>query len=600
MADKIILILLLAPFAGLFLGWINRYIRNIYYTLLSIGALIFLFYVKGNYNFEFNFLNFKFYFVFDSISFFFLLIIWGISLAIFLFSLPQLKEKSDNIYYFLISFLFSITSFLTLSRDIISFFFLWELMSIITFLITVMNKNSKDAAIKYFSFSLAGAYSMLIGIILLYNKIGVVDFTSIANSISNLSRGSSILIFSLIIINFFIKGAVIPFYVWLPDLHGKAECKFSVFLSSVLLKFSILGIVLLYFYIFKQDIFYAVKITAGYLASITFLVMSFIAVFQKSAKRLLAYSSIANISYAITAILLGGVAGFYGGMFHILNHTIFKGLLFIVVAGVVFRTGTDNLDELGGLIKRMPISFVAMLIAIIAATGVPPMNGFVSKWMIYSSLFNNHAYLAMIFLFISSTVSFLYVYRLIHGIFLGQIQEKHLKIKEVPIFMLIPIIVLTLLTMFLGYFPGYGLNIVKDIALKLNIGVLDYTTHTVTIANSRVDTFFIGALFMSLFIISFIIFIILSKSRRVSQYDNYNAGQVLTPEQKYHYTENFYKPFERTVIYWKIFDFNNLYAKLSEWIEYIFDWLRKIYSGSLQWYITVILLFMIVLFYILF
>ncbi len=597
MLNKIILGLLISPIIGLIFGWLSRYIRQWFYVLFSGAVLVLIVKIFNSaFNFSFSLLGFRFKFVFDNISVFFLLLIWGIGFLIYFFSLPQLKKKSDNIYYFLFQSLLIVTSILTLSRDFLGFFFFWELMSLLTFIITVMYKPSRKAAVKYFVFSIFGAYSMLIGILILYGKIGSFDFITISNSMTSLSVGLKIGVFFLISVNFLIKGAVVPFYVWLPDLHGKAEGKFSVFLSSVLLKFSILGMIILYFVLFvNSTISYNVNLVIGYLAAISFLVASFVAVFQSSAKRLLAYSSIANIGYAITAIMLGNSLGFYGGMFHIINHTIFKGLLFLIVAGVVFRTGTDNLDELGGLIKRMPLSFVGMLIAIIAVAGVPPMNGFVSKWMIYSSLFNSGEYLALIFMLVSSTVSFLYVYRLIHGIFLGQIQEKHLKVKELPLSMLLPVIILALGTMFLGSYPGYALKLIDKIAFALGINQIPFTLTKVTMQASTLNARFVASLFMGIFGFTFLLFVILSKSRRVSQYDNYNAGQILTPEQPYHYTENFYRPFQRTVEMWIKYDLNKFYNVLKEYLNDTVDMLRKIYSGDLQFYIIVIIAVLAVL-----
>jgi len=410
-------------------------------------------------------------------------------------------------------------------------------------------------------------------------RLGVTGFTP------GLKAG----VFFLLGINFLIKGAILPFYVWAPDLYEKAEDKFSLFLSGVLSKFAVFGIVLLYYKLFSIELNHYVNLIIGYLAVATFVVMSFVAVFQTSAKRLLAYSSVANIGYALAAIMLGGSLGFYGGMFHIINHTIFKGLLFLIVAGVVYRTGTDNLDELGGLIKRMPVSFIGMLIAIIAVAGVPPMNGFVSKWMIYSSLFNSGEFLALILMLVSSTVSFLYVYRLIHGIFLGQIQDKHLKVKELSLPMILPVIILSLGTMFLGAYPGYALKLIDKIAVMFGVQNIPFSLTKVTMHASTLDARFVAFLFMGIFAFTFIFFILLSRSRRVSQYDNYNAGQVLTPEQPYHYTENFYKPFYRTVDSWSKYDFNKFYDTVKGYLNDVVDVLRKIYSGDLQFYLIIII-----------
>lgn len=594
MLDKLVIIGLSSLIVGYGLGLINRYIRQVFYTIFAgiVFVALFLF-PDFSFNTTIMVLGFKMHFIFDVMSWFFFLLIWGAGFFIYLFSLSMVKVKSENKFYFLLQTLLVISSFVVISRDMISFYISWELMSLLIVFLAFYKKSSRKAGIQYFAFSLFGAYSLLIGFLLLYKNLGSIDFTFISQNMAQLSYHLQILILSLLSVPFIIKGAVMPGHVWLPELHSKAHSEFSPFLSGIIVKYAFIGFFLLFFVLFKDVIQTPFRIVLAYLAGITMLIGSFSAVFQNSAKRLLAYSTMANVSYSVVAIAVGGNMGFYGGTFHLINHAVFQTLLFLIVAGIVYRTGTDNLNELGGLIKTMPASFIAMLIAIIASAGVPPMNAYVSKWMIYSSLFNSHQYVLMILMLISSTVAFLYLYRLIHGIFLGQIQPKHMKIKELPLPMLVSMGILTLTVLLTGPFAGSVLHIVDKLAVSFGVAQIPFTLTSITMGTSVLQTSFVSLVFVGSFAFMFLLFVVLPGRKRVSQYDNYNSGQVLKPEQKYHYTSNFYKPFYRSVGGWSKIDFFAFYHNLSSFWNRIVGLIKYFYSGDLQYYIILVVIFLI-------
>jgi formate hydrogenlyase subunit 3/multisubunit Na+/H+ antiporter MnhD subunit len=143
------------------------------------------------------------------------------------------------------------------------------------------------------------------------------------------------------------------------------------------------------------------------------------AVFQEDIKKLLAYSSMSQVGYIVMTVGLMSHLGWVTAIYLSFNHLFFKALLFLAIAGVISRVKTRNMYEMGGLIKKMPLSFISVLVAIIALSGVPPLSGFGSKWMMYTALIEKGWFYIAGLAFFASTVAFLYCFRLIHTIFLG-------------------------------------------------------------------------------------------------------------------------------------------------------------------------------------
>ena len=187
---------------------------------------------------------------------------------------------------------------------------------------------------------------------------------------------------------------------------------------------------------------------------------------QHDAKRLLAFHSISQIGYIILGIGVGSILGLTGALFHLLNHAVFKGLLFLCIGSVFYRTGTKDLNELGGLAKKMPVTFIACLIASLSISGMPPLNGFASKWFIYQSLVDSGNSVFLFFLIAAlfgSALTLASFMKLIYSVFLSpkpSIESK--SIKEVDWKMSAPMITLAMLCV--------GLGVFADTAIKYFVG----------------------------------------------------------------------------------------------------------------------------------
>ncbi|MBF0112438.1 MAG: hydrogenase [Desulfamplus sp.] len=352
----------------------------------------------------------------DHLSAFFLIIIFAISLMSSIYSFHYMnsseKPTSTAINYLFLSLLVVSMSLVVTASNMIAFMFSWEMMSISSFFLVIYNYKSfgnRRAGYLYFVFSHIGAMFILSAFGTLYAFTG--DFSFIQNSSTpliapnRLSDNVKVFIFITAFIGFGSKAGIFPFHVWLPHAHPSAPSHISALMSGVMIKTGLYGIIRIYSTLYlpsldmvnsdviitNSHIIANIVILAGVISGIVGVIY---ALGQNEIKRLLAYSSVENIGIILIGLGIGmiGVSsgnllmaqlGFAGGLLHILNHAIFKSLLFMGAGVVLHKTGSGSIDALGGLIKKMRITGTTFLIGSIAISGLPPFNGFVSEFFIY-------------------------------------------------------------------------------------------------------------------------------------------------------------------------------------------------------------------------
>ena len=328
------------------------------------------------------------------------------------------------------------------------------------------------------------------------------------------------------------------------------------------------------------------------LGAITIIVPSFVAILQDDAKRLLAWSSIAQVGYIILGISVGTNLGFVGGVFHFFNHALFKALLFLTVGAVEYRTGTRDLNSLGGLIKRMPITFTVALIGACGLIGVPLANGFVSKWLIYKTLIlNSHPFFAFAAL-VGTWGTILYSYKLIHNIFLGQLPEKWKDVEEASISMRIPTMILAVLVILFGILPGIPLELINSIGTSCGYKSLGVNIWGISSETGVLNTINIFAAILIAGIVIWIFFRVRAKPKLVLQDDNYAAGAYIAKE-KYNYTVDFYAPLSRIFSPFLERDIvDEFYRRVVQNIKDLCSGVRKAYTGYVGNYVMYITLFL--------
>ena len=483
---------------------------------------------------------------------------------------------------------------LLLSENILQFFISWELMTLGSYVLIIRGKKSMPHALSYILFSLGGAFLILTGFALAYSGTGS-DSLSL-NILKSVTTNSG-LIYALLAIGFMTKTAAIGLHIWLPGAHAEAESDVSPVVSAILLKAGIFGLVVLMLSMGSQSLGgVSLPFLLGWLGAITALLGNLMAVFQEDAKRLLAYSSVGQLGYVVFAMAFMSHLGWLTALAFALNHFIFKALLFLAIGGVVMRTKTKTMYEMGGLIKRMPFSFVSVLVGIIALSGLPPLTGFAGKWLSYNAVLEKGWYFQGFLVSIAGLVAFLYCFRLIHVIFLGQPKDKFRNIKEAPVFMLIPQYILIGVIVLFGAVPNLVLKPVGNFLVKyFPEGALQWQGGTalsefghwsgVSIMNIT------GVLFMLIF---FWLLFVSRKAVKVKQFDIFYAGEAPSTPELTHYGYNFFAPYKKAVGFLVLPLVTKFWDGVSDFFHSLSDFVRRLYNGNGQTYAFQVILFIVV------
>ncbi|MBN1577764.1 MAG: hypothetical protein JW913_14485 [Chitinispirillaceae bacterium] len=536
----------------------------------------------------------------NMLSWFFAIAIVVVGFLSIVFSFSYIKGKERADFYYLMMLLVNAGMIgIVLSADLLTFYIFWEIMSWGAFLLISYNRGpALRAGMKYIVMSVIGSVVMLAGILSLYAVYETFVFSELAGRIASASPAYSLACASMLCIAFAIKNAVVPLHTWLPDAHSEAPAPFSAVLSGILIKMGTYGLILvLYLFVGVKLFISPTYVWRGFrfvllvLASITILVPSFIAVMQNDAKKVLAWSSIAQAGYIILGITFGTTLGFAAGMFHFLNHATFKALLFFGIGAVEYRTKTRDLNSLGGLLKRMPITFIAVLVGTCGLIGIPLTNGFVSKWLLYKTLIlEGSPFLAFIAL-IGTWGTILYGYKLLHHVFLGQLPEKYKNVRKAPASMQFVLIILSLAVVVLGILPGIPLKLINTIAVSMGMDSMNINIFGIASETGALNTVNILSVLAAAGIVVWIILKASKKSTRISQEDNYAAGAAI-PAERYSYTVDFYNPLYRMIRRYLRDIFDEFYYWIAGRVQAFSDMVRRLYVGDVGCYAMYILLFL--------
>ncbi len=314
---------------------------------------------------------------------------------------PYMKSKNSlrfSIHYFSYLWLWLSMLMVVMMRDGLSFLIVWEIMALSSFFLVIFDAEERSilkTGISYLIQMHVGMLFILIAFLIVEKTTGRMSFDALGEYFSG---HRNLPLFLLFFIGFAIKAGFIPLHTWLPEAHPAAPSHVSGVMSGVMIKMGIYGILRVLMAMQSDLLVTGIIILVVSLISGVMGVM--MAIVQHDLKRLLAYHSIENIGIIGTGIGLGmiGLAqnnpaltllGFAGGLLHVLNHSLFKSLLFFNAGSVYQATHTRNIEQLGGLMKRMPYTAILFLTGSLAICGLPPFNGFISEYLIYMGMFNS-------------------------------------------------------------------------------------------------------------------------------------------------------------------------------------------------------------------
>ena len=521
-------------------------------------------------------------------DFFALLIAFSSITVMFIAKNYKLTKSFYALFILLISSLFLIVY----ANDYLLFFIGWEVMSVTTYFLLAFSL-SKEALYKYILFAMASALSLFVAILMLYSTNHSFLYSDARESFELMGNIEGLVFLGLILFSIFVKLGTIGFHYWLVDAYEQSSDIFTPYLSAVLSKMGVYALIILVVHL--REPFYILGII-GVLSSI---IATFKAINEDSMKRLLAYSSITQLGYIVS--VLGVSDGMGGALYHSLIHTVVKLLLFINVAGIIYVTGQKKLSELGGLIYKVPQSFVLLLIGIITLAGMPPLGGFSSKFMIYTSLLDAKYLLVLVGVMFASISAFLYVYKLIYGIYLGHPTNKKLEsVKEIPLSFLIPQYLLAILLIIFGAFPALVVPYFNNILQEFNLKTIVFSDiSTLITPHAEFNGLVVISAFGAVFIIVLLFFIMLrSKSKNVkNRFDIAYCGEIPDESSHLHYGFSIGKELKRVGFISVILKNSSscFYDFLAKQLLYFSEIFRKIYSGDLSINFNIAIGFLIVL-----
>ncbi|UCG35383.1 MAG: monovalent cation/H+ antiporter subunit D family protein [Candidatus Omnitrophota bacterium] len=399
--------------------------------------------------------------IIDGLSAFMLVTVNLVAFCVVVYSLNYMeKYTAKGKFYTLFFLMLSGMNGVIITGDMFNLFVFLEIAAVASYALVAFGteKHELEAAFKYAVMGTMGSLFVLLGIAFLYGYTSTLNMADMGAVISRKGTGNIVLmVIILFLMGFGLKAALVPFHAWLPDAHPSAPAPISAMLSGVLIK--ALGVYAL------CRIFYNVIGVSPLISSIlmfmgtlSMVVAGLLAIGQWDYKRLLAYSSISQIGYIILGVGLGTPLGILGGLFHLFNHSIFKSLLFLNSGAVEYTTGTRDLQQMGGLAHKMPVTGATGLIGSMSIAGIPPFSGFWSKLIIIIAAVEAQKFAYAFWAALISILTLAMYVKVLKYAFLGNLAEKWKQIKEVPIFMKLSMSTLAIICMVGGVLLFANIN----------------------------------------------------------------------------------------------------------------------------------------------
>lgn len=373
--------------------------------------------------------------------------------------IKEIPEKQHALFY--TAFMLCLTGLLGIAQtgDIFNLFVFLEISSLSSYALISLGRQRQalTAAYQYLIMGTIGATFFIIGVGLLYAMTGTLNMADLSQRLPELYNHRTIhTAFAFIMVGFALKLALFPLHLWLPNAYTYAPTVVSVFLAATATKVAVYVMLRMVFSVFglsfientPADELFILLCVMGILS------MSFYAIYQKDSKRLLAYSSVAQIGYMMLGIGLGSVLGVTATMVHLFNHALMKGALFMAIGTLVYRVSSSRLEHFSGLGKQMPWTFGAIVIGGLSLIGVPGTAGFISKWYLVLAAIEKQNWFIVGVILTGSLLAVVYVWKLVEVLYFkvaDKPQQGQISATEAPLMMLIPMWVLVLANVYFGF-----------------------------------------------------------------------------------------------------------------------------------------------------
>lgn len=410
----------------------------------------------------------------DAVNAYVLVIVAAMGAVVITYAGPSVAREIEagRRYLFYTSYLLCLAGLLgvTITGDAFNVFVFLEISSLSSYILISLGKDRRalTAAYRYLIFGTIGATFYLIGVGLLYQVTGTLNIADLAARIEPLTASRTVrAAFAFIAVGLAMKAALFPLHLWLPNAYAYAPSVVSAFLAATATKVSIYLLLRVFLTIFGASFAFGEMNLGGVLLPFAIAAMfvgSLVAIFQPNIKRMLAYSSIAQIGYMVLGVSIGTALGVAAGMLHLFNHAMMKGTLFLAMGCVFYRVGSVRLEAMAGLGKRMPWTMAAFVGGGLSLIGVPLTVGFVSKWYLIIAALEKGWWWAAALILLSSLLGIIYIWRVIEVAYFRPVLEGAPEIREAPLMMLIPTWGLVLANIYFGVDTRVSVGVARKAA----------------------------------------------------------------------------------------------------------------------------------------
>ncbi|MFQ5784451.1 MAG: monovalent cation/H+ antiporter subunit D family protein [Alphaproteobacteria bacterium] len=413
----------------------------------------------------------------DRLNAFVLVIVAGVAALVAPAALHSVAREvpADRQHLFYTAFLLSLTGLLgiAITGDAFNLYVFLEITSLASYTLVGLGNDRRAlmAAFQYLVLGTIGATFILIGVGLLYMMTGTLNMADLAQRLPAVATTRTIhAAFAFIVIGAGLKLALFPLHLWLPNAYTYAPSVVSAFLAATATKVGVYVLLRFVFTIFGARFAFEAMPLGEILmvfALVAAFVGSLVAIFQANLKRMLAYSSVAQIGYMALGISFANVNGLIGGIVHLFNHAAMKGALFLALACVFYRTGSVDIEAVRGLGRRMPYTMAAVVVAGLSLVGMPLTVGFVSKWYLVSAALEEGLWPVAVLVLLSSLLALVYVGRVIEAAYFRDPAPDAPPVEEAPLSMLVPTLALAAACVYFGIDTDLTVGVARSAAEAL-------------------------------------------------------------------------------------------------------------------------------------
>ncbi len=520
----------------------------------------------------------------DGLSAIFVILISVLVSASALYSIGYLehyRHESLRRYFFPFPFFAAGMLAVVTTSDWFWFLVFWEVMTLASYFLVIFesdNRENLSAGFIYFFMTHLTSAGLMVAVMFLSHRTGSFAFSALPGLLGDLAQSSPFglhLLLLMFFIAFGTKAGMYPFGIWLPAAHPAAPASVSALLSGIMIKIGVYG--LLRVFVWMLPVQSAATVWGAIIAAFGILSMvvgTLRALGEHDCKRLLAQSSIGQMGYILLGLGLGlvfmpynpifGLIALIGCLYHIVNHACFKSLLFFNSGSLLFRAGTRNLDLMGGMVRLMPVTAGCAIVGALSIAGIPPFNGFVSKWLIYqSAIFGKPASIYIVYAVIAifmSTVTLAYFIKYLGSAYLGTLPErlvgspagspKSMEIVQLLLAaacLLLGIFPAAIVSMFIGILHSASNSMVARMPQDA-MGAMPWMGVAIDVNSIRsagLNPIFVLIAFIACTAIAYVIYRSVSVESRPAAV--WNCGEVLTNDEVRYRASSFYKPFRNLI-----------------------------------------------------